>query len=136
VPQILTPPLARRPSILPTRKKGSDMKRLFSSSATRAPLLFGAVLLALLAAGCRRSDVRTLTLSLPRLSETDKPLIEQALAKYNGVEKDSYLWDFQKKTLTLRYDSMQIARTNIRMAIADKGVSVVFPTNTTGRAGY
>ena len=99
-------------------------------------ILLSAAALTALLQGCRRSDVRQFTVSIPSLTEAGKPAVEQALAKYNGIEKDSYVWDFKKKTLTLRYDSMQIARTNIRMAIAEKGFTVDFPTNTTGRAGY
>lgn len=99
-------------------------------------LLLSAAAVTALLPGCRRSDVRQFTVSIPSLTEAGKPAVEQALAKYNGIEKDSYVWDFKKKTLTLRYDSMQIARTNIRMAIAEKGFTVDFPMNTTGRAGY
>ena len=62
--------------------------------------------------------------------------MESALALYGGVDKASYKFDYAAHTLTLRYDSMQVAQTNLRMAIADKGVNVVFPTNTTGFAGY
>ncbi len=36
----------------------------------------------------------------------------------------------------MKYDSMTVAQTNIRMAIESKGIKVVFPENTTGRAGY
>ena len=43
---------------------------------------------------------------------------------------------FDAKTLTMRYDSMKIAQTNIRMLIESKGVEVHFPSNTTGVAGY
>ena len=38
--------------------------------------------------------------------------------------------------LQLKYDSMTVAQTNIRMAIESNGIHVVFPENTTGRAGY
>lgn len=86
--------------------------------------------------GCRREDVREYTFSIPGLTEANKAQVVAALAKYNGVKKDSYSWDFAKKTLTLKYDSMQIARTNIRMAIEAKGVKVDFPANETGKAGY
>ena len=93
--------------------------------------------LSLALAGCRRADVREMTVSLPGLDEATKPIVVQALARYSGIEKDSYKWDFEKKTLTLRYDSMVTAQTNIRMAIADKGVEVLFPPNNpSGRAGY
>jgi len=92
--------------------------------------------LLLLFCGCRREDVREYTFSIPGLTEANKSQVVEALAKYNGVKKDSYSWDFAKKTLTLKYDSMQIARTNIRMAIEAKGVKVEFPDNATGKAGY
>ena len=90
----------------------------------------------LLSSGCRREDVREMTVVMPGLSESNKATVVAALSKYGGVEKDSYKWDMAAKTLTLRYDSMQIAQANIRYAIDEKGVAVSFPTNTTGRAGY
>ena len=86
--------------------------------------------------GCRREDVREMTVSMPGLTEADKAKIVEALAKYNGVEKDSYKWDMNAKTLTLRYDSMQIAQANIRYAIDEKGVKVAFPVKTDNRAGH
>ena len=73
---------------------------------------------------------------MPGLAESNKATVVAALSKYAGVQKDSYKWDMQAKTLTLRYDSMQIAQSNIRYAIDEKGVAVSFPSNTTGRAGY
>jgi hypothetical protein len=86
--------------------------------------IFTVFLIALTLAGCRRTDVRTFTLTLPDLKEADKVTIRGALSKYGGIDKDSYVWDLEKKTLTLKYDSMQIAKTNIRMAIEEKGVAV------------
>ena len=95
---------------------------------------FAAILLVV--AGCRRIDEREMTVVMPGLSESNKATVVAALAKYGGVQKDSYKWDMAAKTLTLRYDSMQIAQANIRYAIDEKGVAVSFPSNTTGRAGY
>lgn len=86
--------------------------------------------------GCRREDVRECTFSIPGLTESNRTSVVQVLSKYAGIEKDSYRWDFTAKTLTLRYDSMQLAQTNIRMAIADRGIEVEFPTNATSRAGH
>lgn len=94
------------------------------------------IVLVLVLTGCRREDVREMTVSIPSLSESNRALIVEALAKYNGIEKDSYRWDMQAKTLTLRYDSMQIAQANIRYAIDEKGVKVAFPEKTDDRAGY
>ena len=90
----------------------------------------------LLACGCRREDVREMTVSMPGLTEANKAKVVEALAKYNGVQKDSYVWDMNAKTLTLRYDSMQIAQANIRYAIDEKGIKVAFPEKTDTRAGH
>ena len=87
-------------------------------------------------AGCRREDVREFTVVIPGLAETNKAQVVEALAKYAGVDKTSYEWDFAAKTLKLRYDSMQVARTNIRMAIEAKGIKVDYPEKTDDRAGY
>lgn len=86
--------------------------------------------------GCRREDIRTLTVVLPGLTAADTNKVAAALAPYGGVHKASFRWDLAGGSLTLDYDSMQIAGTNIRMAIEAAGVKVVYPTNTTGRAGY
>ena len=96
------------------------------------------VLLVLLAclSGCRREDVREMTVSMPGLTEANKAKVVEALAKYNGIQKDSYVWDMGAKTLTLKYDSMQIAQANIRYAIDEKGVKVAFPEKTDARAGH
>lgn len=90
----------------------------------------------LLFSGCRRSDVREFTVELPGLTEANRSEVVEALAKYDGVRKDSYVFDFGKKTLTLRYDSMKIARENVRQAIEAKGVRVVYPEVKGGYAGY
>ena len=106
------------------------MKHLILSS------LFPLTCSLLLVCGCRREDVREMTVSMPGLTEANKPKVVAALAKYNGIRKDSYVWDMKAKTLTLRYDSMQIAQANIRYAIDEKGVKVAFPEKTDNRAGH
>lgn len=40
------------------------------------------------------------------------------------------------KTLTLRYDSMQLAEANVRYAIDERGVKVAFPEKAGNRAGH
>ena len=92
--------------------------------------------LSLLLSGCRREDVREMTVSMPGLTEADKAKVVEALQKYNGIQKDSYVWDMNAKTLTLRYDSMQIDQANVRYAIDEKGVKVAFPEKTDNRAGH
>jgi len=98
-------------------------------------LLYAALTLMFLP-GCRRTDVREMTVSMPGLAEADKAKVVAALSKYAGVEKDSYRWDMEARTLTLRYDSMQIAQANIRYAIDEKGVKVAFPEKKDDRAGH
>ncbi len=89
-----------------------------------------------LAGGCRRTDVREMTVLMPELKEADRAKVAESLAKYQGVLKDSYVWDMSAKTLTLRYDSMKIAQANIRYAIDEAGVKVSFPEKTDDRAGH
>ena len=95
--------------------------------------------------GCRREDIREFTVEMPSLTEADKSKVIDAFTirspgrsprVYEGIFTDSFKFDFDKKTLTMKYDSMKIAQTNIRMLIESKGIEVVFPTNTTGVAGY
>ena len=100
-----------------------------------------AIVLSLFAAlaalgGCRREDVREMTVLMPELKDADRAKVAESLAKYQGVLKDSYVWDMSAKTLTLRYDSMKIAQANIRYAIDEAGVKVSFPEKTDDRAGH
>ncbi len=102
-------------------------------------LLASSILLAsslVLLPGCRREDIREMTVTIPGLAESNKATIVAALAKYNGIQKDSYQWDLKAGTLKLRYDSMQIAQANIRYAIDEKGVKVAFPEKKDDRAGH
>ena len=86
--------------------------------------------------GCRREDVREMTVVMPGLSETNRSAVVAALARYDGVRKDSFVWDMEAKTLTLKYDSMKVAQSNIRYAIDEKGVKVEFPEKTDDHAGH
>ena len=95
-----------------------------------------ALTLASLLFGCRREDIREMTVSMPNLTEADKAKVVESIAKYNGVIKDSLVWDMSAKTLTLKYDSMQVAQANIRYAIDEKGIKVAFPAKTDERAGH
>lgn len=74
-------------------------------------------------AGCRRADVRDFTISIPDMTPQHEQQIKAALAPYGGVVKTSYRFDHQAKTLSLQYDSMQIAKKNVEMAIAETGLA-------------
>ena len=75
----------------------------------------------LAAAGCRRTDVRDFTVSIPEMTPTDAPAIAGALSQYAGIDKASLKFDTAAKTLSLRYDSMQLAKKNIELSIAQAG---------------
>ena len=108
-------------------------------------MLMMVVAMVALFGGCRREDIREVTIQMPSLQESDKQKVVEAFTVrspgrpprvYEGIFTDSFKFDFDAKTLTMRYDSMKIAQTNIRMLIQSKGVEVLFPSNTTGVAGY
>jgi len=102
-------------------------------------------MIVLAVAGCRREDIREFTVEIPGLTQGNKQKVAEAFIikkpgqpprVYEGIRPDTFVFDFDKKTLTMKYDSMKIAHTNIRMLIQDAGVEVAFPSNTTGVAGY
>ena len=79
-------------------------------------VLAAAAVLAL-AGGCRREDVRTFVMEVDSLSASNAPAITAALSKYGGVRKETVAFDYEMKTVSLEYDSMQVAKANLRMAI-------------------
>jgi len=96
------------------------MKKFEFGFSVRTVAVFVAVAVCLVA-GCRRTDVRDFEVSIPKMTAESEPAIRQALAGFAGVVKPSLKFDQQAKKLTLRYDSMQLAKKNIEMAIAKAG---------------
>ena len=97
-----------------------------------------AVLLAVAAsvAGCRRTDIREYVIEIPGVAQKDVAAIRDAISVYEGVKLESLSWDFDKGRLTLKLDTMKVAATNIRHAIAEKtGLAVKYP-EPSGPAGY
>jgi hypothetical protein len=86
--------------------------------------MFAALVALTVLAGCRREDVREFTLTIPDLCASNQTQIAEALGKYNGIVKGSLKWDFSGRTLSLKYDSMQIAKENIRQAIEDRNIRI------------
>jgi hypothetical protein len=66
---------------------------------------------------CRRQDVRECSFDVPWLNDANKVQVVSALSKYAGVDASSLRFDVDKKTVTLKYDSMQVAQANIRAAL-------------------
>lgn len=104
-------------------------------TSMKTELIILATTVALLA-GCRREDWRETVIEAPGLTQSNSAAVDAALSRYEGVDVKSVKKDFDKKTITVRYDSMKVAQTNLRMALTDKGIEVVFPENKTGVAGY
>lgn len=86
--------------------------------------------------GCRRADVRSMTVEFEAISATEQPIVLKALARYEGIDKSSYAWDLEKRTLTLKYDSMKLAQSNVRYSIDEAGVKVKFPVKEGDHAGH
>lgn len=85
-------------------------------------LLLFSIIGALLATGCRVSDVREMSVSVPAMAgDADVQNIRKALSSLNGVNKDQAVFDLQEKRIVLTYDSMVIAKKNIEIAIAEAG---------------
>ena len=72
--------------------------------------------------GCRRTDVRDFEVSIPALTAENEIAVRQALARFGGVDKASLKFDLKGKKLVLKYDSMQLAKKNIELAIAKAGL--------------
>lgn len=77
-------------------------------------------------AGCRQVDERDFSVDLPAMTEANAAEIERdvraALAMYRGVDKSTNLvFDVANHRVTMRYDSMQVAKKNIELAIAKAG---------------
>ncbi len=98
-------------------------------------------------AGCRRTDLREITIDIPSLKElaADKAAyakaqekIASAIGKYEGVKKDSIAWsEADPAKLTVRFDSLLVAAMNLLKAIDEAGYQVVYPELVPGKAaGY
>ena len=96
------------------------MKKMFVGGEF-GKVVMTAVVVACLFAGCRRTDVRDFEVAIPALTVESEAAIRSALSRFGGVEGNSLKFDQKAKKLVLRYDSMQLAKKNIEMAIAKAG---------------
>ena len=109
--------------------------------------IFAAIALTAALAGCRRTDVREFQVEIPDLAPSMSNTVRSAFfiadpmspnrgRWCDGVMVQDIKFDYDRRELTVRYDSMKIAQTNIRMLLESKGLKVVYPENKTGRAGH
>lgn len=97
------------------------MDNCFSGTLLR-PLAAALAVAVLSGTGCRRTDVREFEVSIPALTAENETAVRQALARFGGVDKASMKFDLKGKKLVLKYDSMQLAKKNIELAIAKAGL--------------
>jgi hypothetical protein len=85
-------------------------------------VLLVAVVSVIAVAGCRRVDVRDFTVNVPSMTQEDVSMIQSALSVYGGIDHASLKFDVKSRTVKMKYDSMQLAKKNIEMAIAKIGL--------------
>lgn len=87
-------------------------------------------------AGCRREDIRTVTVSVPELrNKACAKVIGDSLSRQMGVKPERLKFDLTSKTVDVTYDSLFVARKNIEFAIADVGFQAnEVPANTNAAA--
>ena len=72
--------------------------------------------------GCRREDLREMKISLPGVvTAADRAAVLRAVDGLTGIDKKTMVFDEAKKELRMFYDSMQIRRKNVEIAIAEAG---------------
>lgn len=85
-------------------------------------LLSVALISGIVVTGCRRADVRDFTVNVPSMTQEDVSAIQSALSVYGGIDHVSVRFDMKSRTVKMKYDSMQLAKKNIEMAIAKIGL--------------
>ena len=98
------------------------MNKKFSVGFFRMMVIVAIMSLCMLETGCRRTDVRDFEVSIPALTVENEAVVRKALARFGGVDKASMKFDHKAKKLVLKYDSMQLAKKNIELAIAKAGL--------------
>lgn len=88
----------------------------------RALILWINLLCLALFAGCRLSDERVTVIKTPGVrNENCAKIVSKALEPLRGIKSEELSFDYNAGTVTVRYDSMQLARKNIELAIAGAG---------------
>ena len=88
----------------------------------RVAAVAAVMVLCFLEMGCRRTDLRDFAVDIPALTAENEIVVRQALARFGGIDKATMRFDHRTKRLVLKYDSMQLAKKNIELAIAKAGL--------------
>jgi copper chaperone CopZ len=82
------------------------------------------IVLVVMVCGCRHQDKRVATLSIPEMkNQACAAICVNALATRPGVDAKTIQVDYATRSITLRYDSMQLAMKNLEFAVSDAGFS-------------
>ena len=79
------------------------------------------LLVVLSACGCRRTDVRDFVIEVPALTAENAAAVTRPLSAFEGFDAKSLKVDAAAHRISLRYDSMKVAKKNLEMAIAQAG---------------
>jgi copper chaperone CopZ len=80
------------------------------------------LVVAILGAGCRKADIRTFTISVPDMkNQACVTVIVNTLMREQAVRGEDVQADLEKRTVTVKYDSLQRAQKNLVFAIAKAG---------------
>lgn len=80
------------------------------------------IMLAVVAAGCRRQDVRDYVIDVPGLKNAAcVEVVRTALQKTAGVKNETVVFDLKRRRVRLEYESLQLSVKNIEHAIAKAG---------------
>ena len=94
----------------------------YLDSMKRFAVLAGIVILCMSAVSCRTKDVRTVTIRVPEMkNQSCVQIVTEAIARQQGVLRETINPDPVNKVVILRYDSMQVAIKNIEHAVAEAG---------------
>lgn len=113
------------------------IKEVIGKYVFKAAIIAASIALCTAGTGCRRTDVRDFEVSIPALTAANEAVVRQSLARFGGIDKASMKFDHKAKKLVLKYDSMQLAKKNIELAIAKAGLEAngVTPASVGFKAG-
>ena len=80
------------------------------------------LLMAVLAAGCRKQDIRLARITVPQMS--GQGCVERVVGiarRIPGVQADRISVDRERRELTVPYDSLKLSLKNIEYALAEAG---------------
>jgi len=86
----------------------------------KAPLFL--IVLVLAAVSCRRHDIRTVLIRVPRMKNAVcVEEVRRALARVEGVRDAETAFDLDRRHVIVTYDSLRLSLKNIEFAIAEAG---------------